>query len=471
MSRGAASRSAGTNDAGALAVRLGRGIQRSITAFLVAIIVLPGVSLWATYQIRTLSARIVSVEESRLLSQRILRYALDEESSVRAYVATGQTLFLEPYNTGHTGIGALLKILPARFTQSGLQAAVPYLKDFARLHTIWHQTVAHPLLADPHRGNAPALEAAGKRLVDAMKADAVAIQAAGTQRVQQTTREMTDVIAASVALAAAWLVLVAIFTVLLQRRAVSSENRLVETIVHEREEVQHLSDWRSRLLAMLAHDFKSQLTVLIGASHLLEDFPVRRGDPELLASLRNASYSLAEMADNAILLARAQERKIVLQRSTFDVADVVGAVVQRYGPERAFNVLQGMGTPFIDGDRSYVARVMDNIIGNAVKYSDKPIDVRIQDEGLFVCVSVIDRGMGISEQDLPHIFEEFWRSDRTSWKRSGSGVGLFIVKTIMEAHSGDIGVESLFGHGTTVTLKFPRALPVIKPSELPAVPA
>jgi two-component system phosphate regulon sensor histidine kinase PhoR len=282
---------------------------------------------------------------------------------------------------------------------------------------------------------------------------------------------MTDVIAASVALAAAWLVLVAIFTVLLQRRAVSYENRLVETIVHEREEVQHLSEWRSRLLAMLAHDFKSQLTVLIGASHLLEDFPQRRGDAELLASLRSASYSLAEMADNAILLARAQERKIVLQRSTFDVADAVGAVVQRYGPERAFNLLQGMATPLIDGDRSYVTRVLDNIIGNAVKYSDKPIDVRIEDDGPFICVGVIDRGIGISEQDLPHIFEEFWRSDRTCWKRSGSGVGLFIVKTIMEAHGGDISVESLYGHGTTVTLRFPRAMPMMKQSELPAVPA
>lgn len=471
MSRGAASSGTGPNDAGALAVRLGRGIQRSITAFLVAIIVLPLVSLWATYQIRTLSARIVAVEESRLLSQRVLRYALDEESAVRAYAATRQTLFLEPYVTGHTGINALLRLLPDRFEQDGLQAGVPYIKDFARLHDVWHRTVAHPLLANPNRGDALAREAAGKRLVDAMRADAVGIQREGTLLVQQTTLEMTDVVAASVALVAAWVVLVALFTVLLQRRAVSYENRLVETIVEEREEVQHLSEWRSRLLAMLAHDFKSQLTVLIGASHLLEDFPQRRGDPELLASLRNASYSLAEMADNAILLARAQERKIVLQRGTFDIADVVGTVVQRYGPERAFNVLQGMVTPMIDGDRSYVTRVMDNIIGNAVKYSDKAIDVRIQDEGPFICVSVIDRGIGISEQDLPHIFEEFWRSERTSWKRSGSGVGLFIVKTIMEAHGGDIAVESRYGHGTTVSLKFPRALPTIKTSEIPAVPA
>ena len=470
MSRGAVG-SAGAKDAGALAVRFGRGIQRSITAFLVAIIVLPLVSLWATYQIRTLSARIVAVEESRLLSQRVLRYALDEESAVRAYSATRQTLFLEPYTSGHTAIKALLAILPQRFSENGLQSGVPYLKDFARLHDVWHRTVAHPLLANPGRANALALEAAGKRLVDAMRADAVAIQSEGTLVVQRTTREMTDVVAASVALVAAWVVLVALFTVLLQRRAVSYENRLVETIVEEREEVQHLSEWRSRLLAMLAHDFKSQLTVLIGASHLLEDFPHRRGDPELLASLRSASYSLAEMADNAILLARAQERKIVLQRSIFDIADIVGTVVQRYGPERAFNVLQGTSTAMVDGDRSYVSRVMDNIIGNAVKYSDKVIDVRIQDEGPYVCVSVIDRGIGISEQELPHIFEEFWRSDRTSWKRSGSGVGLFIVKTIMEAHGGEIAVESLYGHGTTVALKFPRALPDVKPAQIPAVPA
>jgi signal transduction histidine kinase len=164
------------------------------------------------------------------------------------------------------------------------------------------------------------------------------------------------------------------------------------------------------------------------------------------------------MADNAILLARAQERKIVLQRSIFDVSEVVAGVVQRYGAEREFIVHHSAPTAMVDGDRSYVTRVLDNIIGNAVKYSEDPIDVHLENEEDAIRVRVRDRGIGIAETELPHIFEEYWRSDQTSWKQKGSGVGLFIVKTIMEAHGGSISVESRFGQGTVVTLRFPRAL-------------
>jgi signal transduction histidine kinase len=237
--------------------------------------------------------------------------------------------------------------------------------------------------------------------------------------------------------------------------------------VRQREEVERLSEWRSRLLAMLAHDLKSQLTVLIGAAHLLEDFPQRRGDPQLLGSIRSAGYTLAEMADNAILLARAQERKIVLQRSVFNVSEVVAGVVQRYGAEREFIVHHSAPTAMVDGDRSYVTRVLDNIIGNAVKYSEQPVDVHLSTEEDFVCVTVRDRGVGIAESEIPHIFEEYWRSEKTSWKQKGSGVGLFIVKTIMEAHGGTITVESTYGKGTAVTLRFPRALSAF--AQIPAM--
>jgi signal transduction histidine kinase len=112
----------------------------------------------------------------------------------------------------------------------------------------------------------------------------------------------------------------------------------------------------------------------------------------------------------------------------------------------------------VDGDRAYVMRVLDNIIGNAVKYSEEPIEVRISEETHYVRVAVIDRGIGIDQHDLPHIFEEFWRAERAAYVKTGSGVGLFIVKQIMEAHRGTIRVESELGKGTTVMVRFPRAL-------------
>lgn len=434
------------------------GLRRSVMAFLIVIIALPLISMWATYRVHLLSDRMESLGESRVLVGRALRFAVDEESGIRGYLDTLEPAFLGPYRSTHNQFVSLLHEMPAQFKRSGMSTADPLLSDFARMHSAWDSEVARPLLANPRDPRALSMLRTGKLLMDNMRSDALAMQAQASAATAAAAHQIYDVVLASTAISIAWIALVGTLLVLFQRRALRREHRLVASIVKKREEVERLSEWRSRLLAMLAHDFKSQLTVLIGAAHLLEDFPQRRGDPQLLASLRSAGYTLAEMADNAILLARAQERKIVLQRSIFDVSEVVAGVVQRYGAEREFIVHHGEPTAMVDGDRSYVTRVLDNIIGNAVKYSEDPIDVYLENEAEFIRVRVRDRGIGIAETELPHIFEEYWRSDQTSWKQKGSGVGLFIVKTIMEAHGGAITVESRFGQGTVVTLRFPRAL-------------
>jgi signal transduction histidine kinase len=454
-------------DVGNLTVRFNRGIRRLVVAFLIAVTALPLISIWGTYRAKTLSAQIVAVEECRLLVSRALRYAIDEETGVRGYLESREPLFLQPQRAAHPALLSLLAILPARFKEAGFDSALPELKDFAGQHAAWYATVAQPLLDNPARTDRVALQESGKRFMDQMRMDSMSIHMKGAVLAQQAARQTSQVITASVVVSALWIFIVAAFTVLLQRRSVRHQMRLINSLVHEREEVERLSDWRARLLAMLAHDFKSQLTVLIGATHLLEDFPQRRSDAELLASLRNASYSLAEMADNAILLARAQERKIQLHRTAFDITPLLDSVVQRYENEREFHVHRASPSAMVQADRSYVARVLDNIIGNAVKYSDQPVHVYLQDLDDFVRVSVVDRGIGISPNELPHIFEEYWRSERATWKRGGSGVGLFIVKTIMEAHGGTIEVQSETGEGTTVSLNFPRALSSFAATQAP----
>jgi signal transduction histidine kinase len=447
------------------ALRYVRGVRGSIVALLVIVVAMPLISLWATFQIGQLGNKITTVDNARLRLSRALRYVLDEESGVRAYVNTREPLFLEPYHSGEPYLRTDLSTLPQQFQSAGLDVS-PQLGEFARLHRIWLTSVALPLLANPDRANAVQLQEAGKRIIDKLRANVETIHVEAAGFTNRASRGMFDVMIISGLLAVVWIGIVGAFTILFERRAQRREMELVLSLIDERESVERLSDWRSRLLAMLAHDFKSQLAVIIGAAHLLEDFPHRRGDPDLLGSVRAAGYSLAEMADNAILLARAQERRLVLQRTAFDVNEIVGTVVQRYGVQREVRVRSEGRAAVIDGDRSYVTRVLDNIIGNAVKYSDFPVDVRIAQENERVLVSVTDRGVGIAEADLPHIFEEFWRSETLQWSKRGSGVGLFIVKQIMEAHDGGIQVESELGRGTTVTLQFPCAVL----SKLPPVP-
>lgn len=440
------------------ALRNLRPLRRSVIGILIVIIAMPLISLWATLRVGELSDRITTIDEARLSVSRTLRYTLDEETGIRGYVATGKAVFLEPYRSSHPRIEVLLAELPPTFAHAGLYEVLPELNDITRLHENWHAQIATPLLNNAHRSDVVAIEERGKVIMDRMRADTESIQRRSARAIQAATRQIAEVMITAGLLAALWILVVGTVTILMERRAARRETDLVMSLVAERDAVERLSDWRSRLLAMLAHDFKSQLAVVIGAAHLLEDFPQRRGDPQLLASVRASGYTLAEMADNAILLARAQERRLVLQRSAFDIAEVVEGVIQRYGVQREFHLYSETPTAMIDGDRSYVMRVMDNIIGNAVKYSDDPVDVHVGEETKHVRVAVTDRGVGIAEDDLPRIFEEFWRSEKALSSKNGSGVGLFIVKQIMEAHGGSIRVESETGKGTTVTLRFPRAL-------------
>ena len=106
--------------------------------------------------------------------------------------------------------------------------------------------------------------------------------------------------------------------------------------------------------------------------------------------------------------------------------------------------------------------MINNIVGNSVKYLDKKqgrIEIRILDQGKFVHISITDNGAGIASQDIPFIFDRFYRADvsRNS-KKGGSGLGLAISKKVIEDHSGQIWVQSELGKGTTITFSLRKAM-------------
>ncbi|WP_413558621.1 sensor histidine kinase [Bdellovibrio sp. HCB209] len=113
---------------------------------------------------------------------------------------------------------------------------------------------------------------------------------------------------------------------------------------------------------------------------------------------------------------------------------------------------------FYDNER--VLRVLSNLIGNSIKFSPKgeKVVVKVRSDQKFVNISVIDNGPGIPAGQLPDIFENFWQAKKTA--DQGAGIGLAIVKTIVEAHGGTVQIQSQTGRGTTVTFSLPRRRPV-----------
>ena len=117
----------------------------------------------------------------------------------------------------------------------------------------------------------------------------------------------------------------------------------------------------------------------------------------------------------------------------------------------------------IIGDAEQLKRVVNNIVSNSVKYLDKKkgiINIRIRDAGDFVQIELEDNGSGIAKKDLPYIFERFYKSDKSrSLDKTGVGLGMYIAKTIIEAHGETISVRSEYGKDCEFTFTMPETNP------------
>ncbi len=148
-----------------------------------------------------------------------------------------------------------------------------------------------------------------------------------------------------------------------------------------------------------------------------------------------------------------------LAPAEFDLCSLVGQVVAQYELEtgRRFEVAMPEAASELVGDRRKIEQVLENIISNAVKFSPAESRVRISaeviEERLEVCVA--DQGDGMTAEQLTRIFDKFYRADASNTALGGLGLGMSIVKTIIEAHHGHIWVESEPGEGTRVTFALP----------------
>jgi len=132
--------------------------------------------------------------------------------------------------------------------------------------------------------------------------------------------------------------------------------------------------------------------------------------------------------------------------------------------ERATVVVTVRAETLVEGDRVRLSRVLQNVIGNAVKYSPAAtvVSVEVRDGTDAVRIVVRDRGVGIPADELPHVFTRFYRAS-TARGIDGTGIGLAGAKAIIEQHGGHISLESVVGEGATVTMTLPRVVAAPEP--------
>ena len=227
-------------------------------------------------------------------------------------------------------------------------------------------------------------------------------------------------------------------------------------------------DRKNELVVYLAHDIKTPLTSIIGYLTLLEespDLPLEVRERYTGITLDKA-YRLEELLDEFFEITRYNLQTIPIERSRFDAALFVNQVVDEFFPlaegRRLNLVYEGPAELSVFADAGRVARVLNNVIKNAVAYADPGTDVRVR-TGLVTAadgfvwweLTVSDQGRELSPQHLERIFEKFYREDRArSSKKGGAGLGLAIAREIVVAHHGDI--EAASERGVTVfTLRIP----------------
>ncbi|WP_024347839.1 sensor histidine kinase [Lacrimispora indolis] len=243
----------------------------------------------------------------------------------------------------------------------------------------------------------------------------------------------------------------------LERQKLSDEQRNI-MVESEKEKM------RSTLLRAISHDLRTPLAGILGASSAIRENGKTLDEntrDSLVANIQEESQWLIRMVENLLSVTRINEDASNLTKSQEAAEEVIGEAVSRV--KRRFpqaRILVHVPEEFLEVpmDGTLIVQVLINLLENAIKYSpgDSPVEVCLEKEGAWARFQVLDRGRGIPNEDLPHLFTGYRPSESKSADSSrGMGIGLSICKTIVSAHQGSLEAENRKDGGTIFRFTLP----------------
>jgi two-component system, OmpR family, sensor histidine kinase BaeS len=216
---------------------------------------------------------------------------------------------------------------------------------------------------------------------------------------------------------------------------------------------------RRDLVADVAHELRTPVAVLQAGHEALVD-QVAEPTPEQLASLRDEVLRLARMIGDLQMLAAADAAVLHLSRDRCDLAGLAAAAADSLvGQFEAAGITlqRQLARAEILGDPRWLHQVITNLLTNALKFTPAggQVSIAVWPAGADAVLTVTDTGIGIDPDDLPRIFDRFWRSPRAA-HTAGTGIGLAVAAELTRAHGGLLSAVSQLGHGTRMTLTLPR---------------
>ncbi len=221
---------------------------------------------------------------------------------------------------------------------------------------------------------------------------------------------------------------------------------------------------RRDMTADIAHELRTPLAVMRGNLEAMQD-GVYVMDAEHLTPVLNQVNLLTRLVEDLRTLALAEAGQLTLTKRPTDLAALLRSTLTSFEAQATaqhvtLHAQVAASLPVIDLDPDRVQQTIGILISNALRYTpaNGSITIAARSDRARVTIEVSDTGSGIAPEDVPHVFDRFYRADKSRSRESGgSGLGLAIAKSIVEAHGGSIGVVSEVGRGTAITFRLPVA--------------
>jgi signal transduction histidine kinase len=216
---------------------------------------------------------------------------------------------------------------------------------------------------------------------------------------------------------------------------------------------------KAEFIANASHELKTPLTALSGYLEMLEDEEDERVRAEFIEDMRSQTERLQNLARTLLDLSRLDANAMTFRKEEVDLEDLLHELRRDFGyTGRPMNVLIHEDVPPVATDPTQLHRMLAILMDNALKYSDEeaPVDLSLSREDGRAVISITDRGCGIPEAEIPHIFDRFYRAQGSS-RADGTGLGLALAREITDHLGGEIQVQSRPGVGSTFSVSLPLA--------------
>jgi signal transduction histidine kinase len=225
---------------------------------------------------------------------------------------------------------------------------------------------------------------------------------------------------------------------------------------------------KDEFLAIVSHELRTPLNAILGWAHMLGAGQLdEAGTIKALQIIERNALMQARLIDDLLDVSRFATGQAVVHTAPVGIASIVSTAVETIEPSAAARHIAVRLTVadrnvVVEGDAARLQQIMANLLSNAVKFTPDGggVTVDLDVDPMFVTIAVSDTGRGIDPSDLSHVFEPFWQVDTTLTRTdSGLGLGLAIVRSLVEAHGGTVRAESRgLGHGSRFIVELPRSM-------------